>query len=44
MLIIQSGRAKQFRKYSIAMAIIFAITGAFASILTMHWYVDEPKK
>jgi hypothetical protein len=44
MLIIQSGRAKHFRKYSIAMAIIFAITGAFASILTMHWYVGKPKK
>ena len=44
MLIIQSGRAKQFRKYSIAMAIIFAVTGAFASILTMHWYVGEANK
>jgi len=43
MLIIQSGSAKRFRKYSIAMAILFAISGAFASILTMHWYVG-PKK
>jgi hypothetical protein len=44
MLIIQSGSAKRFRKYSITMAIIFAVTGAFASILTMHWYVGSPKK
>jgi hypothetical protein len=44
MLIIQSGSAKRFRKYSITMAILFAISGAFASILTMHWYVTGPKK
>jgi hypothetical protein len=42
MLIIQSGSAKRFRKYSITMAILFAISGAFGSILTMHWYVSRP--
>jgi hypothetical protein len=44
MLIIQSGSANRFRKYSITMAILFAVTGAFGSILTMHWYVSRPKQ
>jgi hypothetical protein len=44
MLVIQFSRAGRFRKYSITMAILFAITGAFGSILTMHWYVRAPKK
>jgi len=44
MLVIQSSSAKRFRKYSIAFAIIFALSGSFAALLTLHWYVAPPKK
>jgi hypothetical protein len=47
MLIIQSGNAKRFRKYSITMAILLAIAGTFGALmmlLTLHWYVSPPKK
>jgi hypothetical protein len=43
MLIIQSGSARRFRKYSITL-LLFALSGAFISILTMHWYVGSPGK
>lgn len=47
MLIIQSGSAKRFRKYSVTMAILFAISGTLGALmllLTLHWYVSPPKK
>lgn len=44
MLIIQTGQAKRFRKYSITFAVILALSGAFAALLTLHWYVAPPKK
>ena len=44
MLIIQSDNAKRLRKYSITMAIVLALTGSFAALLTLHWYVGPPKR
>jgi hypothetical protein len=44
MLIIQTGDAKRLRKYSSTLAILFALSGAFAGLLTLHWYVPPPKK
>jgi hypothetical protein len=47
MLIIQSGSTKRFRKYSIMMAILLAISGrsgALMMLLTLHWYASPPKK
>jgi hypothetical protein len=47
MLIIQSGSAKRFRKYSITIAILFAISGRLGPLLmlaTLHWCVSPPKK
>jgi len=44
MLLIQTGRATRFRKYSIAFAIILALSGAFAALFTLHWSVAPPKK
>jgi hypothetical protein len=44
MLLIQTPRAKRLRAYSIAFAIIFALSGAFAILLTLNWYVPPPKK
>jgi hypothetical protein len=44
MLLIRTSTAKRFRKYSVAMVILFALSGAFASFLTMHWYVAPTKK
>lgn len=42
MLISQTGQAKRFRKYSITFAVILALSGAFAALLTLHWYVPQP--
>jgi len=44
MLVIQTGNAKRFRKYSITLAIIAALCGAFGMLLTLHWYVPPPEK
>jgi hypothetical protein len=44
MLLIQTGHARRLRKYSITFAILFALAGAFAGLLTLHWYVEPPKK
>jgi hypothetical protein len=44
MLLIQSGSARRFRKYSIAMLVIFLLLGSFAALLTLHWYVEPQKK
>jgi t-SNARE complex subunit (syntaxin) len=44
MLVIQTSRAKRFRKYSIAFAIICVLMTAMAPLLTLHWYVLPPKK
>jgi hypothetical protein len=44
MLIIQTDSARQFRKYTIAFAIVFVLTGGIFPMLTMHWYGAPPKK
>jgi hypothetical protein len=47
MLIIQSGSAKRFEKYSITMSVLLMISGtlgALMMLLTLHWYVAPPKK
>ncbi len=44
MLVIQTRRAKLFRKSSIGFVIVFALSAALGALLTMHWYVSPPKK
>jgi hypothetical protein len=44
MLVIQTGRAKRMRKYSVLMTVVLALTGSFAALLTLHWYALPPKK
>lgn len=44
MFVIQTSRAKRLRKYSIWMAVVLALTGSFAGLLTMHWYVAPPER
>jgi hypothetical protein len=44
MLVIQTGRAKRLRKYTVWMTVIMVVTGSFAGLLTLHWYALPPKK
>jgi hypothetical protein len=44
MIIIQTGRARRFREYTITLAILDALSGAIGVLLTLHWYVTPPKK
>ena len=44
MLIVQTGRAKRLRKYAITLAILCALSGAFAALLTLQWYVPPPAR
>jgi hypothetical protein len=44
MFLIQTGQAKQLRKYTILVVLGMILTGAFGAVLTMHWYVRPSKK
>ncbi|HVQ69613.1 MAG TPA: hypothetical protein VMT08_19135 [Bradyrhizobium sp.] len=44
MFVVQTGRARRTRKYSIVMTFVLFIMGAFAGILTLHWDVLRKKK
>ena len=44
MFVVQSGRAKRTRKYSILMIFGLFMMGLTAGILTMHWDVLPKKK
>jgi hypothetical protein len=44
MLLIQYGKARRFRKVSIALAIILALPEVFSTLLTLHCCVAPPKK
>jgi hypothetical protein len=38
MMLVQTSRAKQFRKYQVLMLALLLITGSFGVLLTMHWF------
>jgi hypothetical protein len=44
MFVVQTGRARRTRKYSILMVFILVIMGVLAGILTLHWDVVPKKK
>ena len=44
MFVVQTGRAKRTRKYSILMTVVLPLTGSFAATLTLHWDVLPKKK
>ena len=44
MFVVQTGRARRTRKYSILMIFVLFIIGMFAGILTLHWDVLPKKK
>jgi hypothetical protein len=44
MFVVQTGRARRTRKYSIVMTFVLFIMGTFAGILTLHWDVVPKKK
>ena len=39
MLLIQSGAVKAARKWSVVMAVTYALATAFGALMTMHFYV-----
>jgi hypothetical protein len=44
MLVIQTSRAKRFRKYARFMAFVLLLTGSIGALLTLHWYVAPPEE
>jgi hypothetical protein len=44
MFVVQTGRAKRTRKYSILMIFVLLMIGLFREIFTMHWEVLPKKK
>ena len=44
MFVVQTGRARRTRKYSILMIFVLLIMGVFAGILTLHWDVVRKKE
>jgi hypothetical protein len=44
MFVIETGRAKRTRKYSILMIFVLLVMGSIAPILTLHWDVLPKKK
>ena len=44
MFVVQSGRAKRTRKYSILMIFVLLMMGDFGGALSLHWDVRPKKK